>query len=238
MKKIQHVGDDEYLDYRGEQMRLLRLEKYMSIQKPDNYGETAHIIIPKNVKVPVGLLINRVIDTKSVVVNLEKGPIEGNGILGSILLDGKITLLLDIYAILETGEPESIMMRMPVDAQKAQSSRLLLVEDTPFFLKVIKDYLIWGGYQVTTAVNGKEALEKMEKQVFDLVLTDIEMPVMDGKTLLKYIRANQKWHDLPVIALTALNDEKTIANGKKAGFSEWLVKLDKEQLLQTLETYL
>lgn len=237
-QKIQHIGEKEYVEYRGEQMRLLRLETYLPIQKPEKLEKTAHIIIPKNIKIPVGVLINQVIDTKNVVINLEKGKIEGNGILGTILLDGKITLLLDIYAILEIGEPESIMIRVPMNTQQTQNHHLLLVEDTPFFLKVVKDYLIWGGYQVTTAVNGKEALEKMAAQSFDLVLTDIEMPIMDGKALLGQIRAHQKWQKLPVIALTALSDEKMIAKGKQAGFSEWLVKLDKEQLLQTLQKYL
>lgn len=55
--------------------------------------------------------------------------------------------------------------------------------------------------------------------------------------MVKNIRANSRWDKLPVIALTTLNDEHTIAEGKKAGFNEWLVKLDKELVLKTLARY-
>jgi two-component system chemotaxis sensor kinase CheA len=63
------------------------------------------------------------------------------------------------------------------------------------------------------------------------------MPLMDGREMVKNIRANSRWDKLPVIALTTLNDEHTIAEGKKAGFNEWLVKLDKELVLKTLARY-
>lgn len=92
-------------------------------------------------------------------------------------------------------------------------------------------------YQVTTAINGYEGLETLKKQDFDLVLSDIEMPIMDGREMVKNIRTNSDWDNMP-IALTELNDKHTIVEGKKAGFNEWLVKLDKELVLKTLVAYL
>ncbi|MGK5092313.1 hybrid sensor histidine kinase/response regulator [Deltaproteobacteria bacterium TL4] len=235
--QIQYVGDKEYVAYMGEQMRILRLENYIPIQKPTQYSETPSIIIPKKARVPVGILINRVIDSRNIVVKFEKGSIECRGILGSTLIDDKITLLVDLYAVLEMGEPRSLS-QTSMENKKVQKRHILLVEDTPFFLSIVKEYLTSVGYQATTAIDGKKGLEALEAGRFDMILSDIEMPEMDGWEFIKAIRANKKWNDIPVIALTSLNDDKTIHAGKEAGFSEWLVKLDKEEILKQLAKYL
>jgi len=237
IKQIQYIAGKEYIEYRGEQMRLLRLENCLPVQKPNAYQAFATIIIPHRTKMPIALLINKVIDTKNTVIKLENTAINTRGILGSMLLEGKITLMLDLHSILEAGEPKSVD-KVEINTEKAKNKRILLVEDTPFFMKVIKECIANAGYQVTTAVNGREGLEWLNRQEFDLVLSDIEMPLMDGREMVKNIRANTRWRTLPVIALTTLNDEQTIAEGKKAGFNEWLVKLDKELVLKTLANYL
>jgi two-component system chemotaxis sensor kinase CheA len=135
------------------------------------------------------------------------------------------------------GAPDSVK-ELAVDLEKAKGKHILLVEDTPFFMRVIKECVVSAGYRVTTATNGQEGLETLNNHDFDLVLSDIEMPYMDGREMLKNIRANPRWNKLPVIALTTLNDAQIIAEGKKAGFTDWLVKLDKELVLKTLANYL
>jgi two-component system chemotaxis sensor kinase CheA len=237
VKRIQLIAGNEYIEYRGEQMRLLRLEQCLPVQKPNNYQATANIIIPKRTKVPVALLINQVIDTKNAVIKLENSSIKIPGILGSMLIDDKITIMLDLYNILEVGEPDSVE-KIEINTEKAKNKRILLVEDTPFFMKIIKECLVGAGYQVSTATNGGEGLDALNKQDFDLILSDIEMPFMDGREMIKNIRANPHWNNLPVVALTTLSDEQTVAEGKKAGFSDWLVKLDKELVLRTVAFYL
>lgn len=237
VKQIQIIAGNEYIEYRGEQVRLLRLENCLAVQKPNNYQAIANIIIPKHARVPVALLINKVIDTRNTVIKLEEAAIKTQGVLGSMILDGKITLMLDLHSILQIGEPDSVE-QLVVNLEKAKGKHILLVEDTPFFMRVIKECVISAGYQVTTATNGREGLEILNSQDFDLVLSDIEMPYMDGREMVKNIRANPRWSQLPVIALTTLNDAQTIAEGKKSGFSEWLVKLDKELVLKTLAKYL
>ncbi|SMF97680.1 two-component system, chemotaxis family, sensor kinase CheA [Methylomagnum ishizawai] len=235
--RIQNSAGHEYIEYHGEQMRLLRLEHCLPVQAPSGIRETAYIIIPKQTKVPVALLIDRVIDSKNIVVKLENTGLKLPGVLGSMILDGRITLILDLHAILKSGLPESVET-VDINPERANSKHILLVEDTPFFMRVTREFIVASGYQVTTAQNGREGLELLNQQDFDLVLSDIEMPVMDGRDMLKNIRANPRWRDLPVIALTTLSDAQTIQEGKKSGFNEWLVKLDKELVLKTLAHYL
>ena len=237
LKKIQMVGDKEFFEYRGQQMRLLRLHDYLSIQQPAEFSEQASIIVPKETRIPVGIIINKVIDTKNMQIDVSEGGIQAEGILGSTLIEGKITLLLDLYALLEMGEPDALH-RVKFEAKTIQSSKILLVEDTPLFLTIVKEYLASVGFDVVTAVDGQEGLDKLEKNHFDLVLSDIEMPVMDGFGLIRAIRAQDKYAELPVLALTSLNDDDTVKSGLNAGFNEWLVKLDKEQILTTINKYL
>ncbi|MDX2469707.1 MAG: hybrid sensor histidine kinase/response regulator [SAR324 cluster bacterium] len=237
LNKIQMVGDKEFFEYRGQQMRLLRLHDYLSIQQPTEFSERASIIVPKETRIPVGIVINKVIDTKNMQIDVNEGGIQAEGILGSTLIDGKITLLLDLYALLEMGEPDALH-RVKFEAKTVQTSKILLVEDTPLFLTIVKEYLASVGFDVVTAVDGQEGLDKLEKNHFDLVLSDIEMPVMDGFGLIRAIRAQDKYAELPVLALTSLNDDDTVKSGLNAGFNEWLVKLDKEQILTTINKYL
>ena len=235
--QLQKVSDKEYLEYRGEQMRVLRLEDHLDISKPEVRGDRISMIIPKETRTPVGLLINRVIDTKTMLIDVTEGSIHGPGILGSTLIDGKITLLLDLYAILEAGEPDSLH-KTNFTAETVKSSRILVIEDTPLFQTIVREYLTSVGFEVDVEENGRLGLDAIERTRYDLVLCDIEMPVMDGFDVIRSLRADPKHKDLPVVALTSLDDEKLIQEGLKAGFNEWMIKLDKERMLKTVNDYL
>ena len=119
--------------------------------------------------------------------------------------------------------------------EERQSLRILLVEDSPFFLNIERSYLEAAGYQVTTAQNGKDALEKLDVQSFDVVVTDIDMPLINGYELTRRIRANDKWKHLPVMAVTALTGEKDRQRGVEVGIDEYQVKLDRDEVLRALE---
>ena len=232
---IQHIGSKEYVNHRGAQMRLLRLEDYLPIQHPEIASEEVSVIIPKNANVPVGILINKVIDTRNEAFDMEKAVIDSEGILGSTLINGKITLILDVHAIMRMGEPDS------VDTPKKTfgHQRILLAEDTPFFRVAISDYLTSSGYEVVTAVDGAKALAQLQAgECFDLVLTDIEMPEMNGWELLREIRSSSEWKNLPVLAITSLSSDEDVAAGKKAGFNDWMIKMDRDILINSLSEHL
>ncbi len=237
LDQIQYVGDKEYIEYRGQQIRVLRLADYLPIQKPSYDADSFNIIIPKETRIPIAILIHKVQDTQTMKIDLSESSIHEKGIHGSTLINGKITLLLDLYTILEMGEPDSLHF-MRIEKHKLRNAKVLLVEDTPMFLAVIREYLESAELIVTTATNGRLALDAMKSQPFDLILSDIEMPIMDGWELIASIRGNEKWKDLPVIALTSLDDEETIQAGLDAGFNEWMVKLDKHKILNSIANYL
>lgn len=100
---------------------------------------------------------------------------------------------------------------------------ILVVDDNPKFLK---DALPMYGYSVDVAIDGLEALKKLidEDSHYDLVLLDVMMPNMDGWDTLKAIRKNKKTEHLPVIMITAVNEDQKIVSGLKIGADDYIVK--------------
>ena len=100
---------------------------------------------------------------------------------------------------------------------------ILIVDDNPKFLA---DALPMYGYDVTVAEDGLEALKILSKEdsYFDLILLDVMMPNMDGWDTLKAIRKNKKTEFLPVIMLTAVNEDQKIVSGLKIGADDYIVK--------------
>jgi response regulator RpfG family c-di-GMP phosphodiesterase len=101
-------------------------------------------------------------------------------------------------------------------------SNVLIVEDDEITQKTLSKYLQTLGYDVKTAINGKEALEILNQTTIDLVLTDIKMPVMDGKELLKHMAV--KYGEIPRIVLTAHDNEEDILFALKNGAFDYFVK--------------
>jgi two-component system, chemotaxis family, sensor kinase CheA len=114
----------------------------------------------------------------------------------------------------------------------------LLVEDTQFFQELVRGYLSDAGYEVTTAANGLEALRILETHSFDLVISDIEMPVMDGWIFAQAVRQNPSWHGVPLLALTTLNSPASREKAQQCGFDGYQVKLDRSEFLAAVSEML
>lgn len=104
----------------------------------------------------------------------------------------------------------------------AELTKILLVDDNPKFLE---DVLPFYGYEVKCAHDGVECLEILNSdELFDLVLLDIMMPKMDGWETLKNIRKTPICKDIPVIMLTAANEDQKMVTGLKIGADDYIVK--------------
>ena len=99
--------------------------------------------------------------------------------------------------------------------------KVLLAEDERNLRNIVKTALSQNGFEVDTANNGEEAIMEVNKNVYDIIILDIMMPKTDGIEVCKYIRTK---YDVPVIFLTALNQEKDIVNGYEVGADEYVVK--------------
>ncbi len=108
--------------------------------------------------------------------------------------------------------------------------KILLVDDSPTILLSIEGILKKEGYQTEKAKNGKEALEKLAKGFKpDLIITDLNMPVMDGMAFLKEVRKKPGFRFVPILILTTESQQQKRMEAKKAGATGWLVKPVKAQ---------
>jgi class 3 adenylate cyclase len=111
-------------------------------------------------------------------------------------------------------------------------SKILIVDDEPFNVDYLEQELDDMGYTTINAVNGQDALNKIKAESPDLILLDIMMPVMDGFTALKHIKADANLRDIPVIIISAMNDLENIVKGVKLGAEDYLPKPFEPTLLQ------
>lgn len=117
--------------------------------------------------------------------------------------------------------------------------KILCVDDEPLNLKVLKSFMRGSGYEIITAESGKEALEHLRTQLFDIVLLDIIMPDLDGYEVCKTIKADAKLMAIPVVMLTALSSKEYRIKGIEAGAEDFISKpLDREEVLARIKMLL
>ena len=104
------------------------------------------------------------------------------------------------------------------------SKTILVVDDSPSIRQVVGIALRGAGYQVVEACDGLEALDKLKVQKANLIISDVNMPRMDGISLVKQIKANPNTKFTPILMLTTESEEAKKAEGKAAGAKAWLVK--------------
>ena len=115
----------------------------------------------------------------------------------------RLTFKAQEAAALPASAAQAAQAKPEASRRSMRGTRVLLTDDNAINRQVIKLFLAPQGCDIVEATNGKEALDKVASGEFDIVLLDVHMPVMDGKEAIQRMRANPKWADLPVIALTA-----------------------------------
>lgn len=112
---------------------------------------------------------------------------------------------------------------------------IITVDDSKTIREMVSFTLKGAGYSVIEAVDGKHAIEVLGSQNVDLIITDINMPNMDGITLVKHLRANDNFKFTPILILTTEGDDARKQEGKSVGATGWIVKpFNPEKLLQVI----
>lgn len=113
---------------------------------------------------------------------------------------------------------------------------ILTVDDSESLRKMVAFSLNAAGYDVVQAVDGQDGLSKAKEKTVDLVLTDQNMPVMDGLTLIKNLRGLGSYQKVPILMLTTESSDEMKAKGKAAGANGWLVKpFDPKRLIEVVQ---
>lgn len=114
-------------------------------------------------------------------------------------------------------------------------TRILAVDDSPSMRDMVRIALTGAGFDVTQAIDGEEALKLAKEQSFDLILSDVNMPRMDGIQLIRALRAESSYRHTPILMLTTEGSVDRKREGKEAGATGWMVKpFDPAQLIATM----
>ncbi|SFM04823.1 two-component system, chemotaxis family, sensor kinase CheA [Desulfomicrobium norvegicum] len=241
--EIEEVGGRRVIKYRGGTLPVFSLDQATNVGLLDISGELI-VIVFLMAGHEIGLLAKPPVDAIEAQVALDSFTLKQPGISGSAVIGDKTTLIVDIYELIQTVQPDWFAVRGSIeiadDAGEVGVPHLLLVEDSDFFRNQVRKFIEDDGYMVDVAEDGVVAWNMLDAdpEKFDLVVTDIEMPNMDGFELSRRIRQDRRFSMMPIVALTSLAGDEDVARGKAVGIDDYQVKLDKERLLQSIYEWL
>ncbi len=230
---IEYVGGREVIQYRGHSIPVIRLENYLSISPLPEQDEYHLIIFHMNHQ-DVAFLVSQIEDSLDIAIDVDETTFKQDGILGSAIIKDKTTLFIDVYQIIQMFDPE-FFEKGAEGGSLQHSAKILLAEDSAFYRNLLSSYLISAGYDVVTAEDGQKAWEIIKSEPFDILITDIEMPNMDGFELAQKVKSDPALKDIPIIAVTSLSGEEDRKRGKEAGIDEYQVKLNREMVLEAIQ---
>jgi len=218
--------------YRGRLMPLIAMSGALDLSKP---RQTVLVFADSEQRLGrdrcMGLVVDEIIDVVEDTMSIELAA-ELPGTLGKAVIAGKATDIIDTgYWLLQAFND----WFQSSGKSAATGARVLVVDDSAFFRQMLAPALSAAGYNVTAVSSAAEALAFAQHGVmFDAILSDIEMPDMDGLAFVSRVRAQGPWANLPVIALTGLSKPAQIEAGRDAGFTDYVRKFERDALLTSL----
>lgn len=191
----------------------------------------------------LGFLVDAILDKQEVILKPFAGIIKKirNVTGGTILESGEICIVLNTRDLIRNSLKNFQNFTFAFDdLESKEGFEILVVDDSSVTRNRIGKILESSGYKVTIAVDGGDAFNKLKAGKFDLVLTDREMPNMDGIQLAGAIRSSNKLNSLPIIMLSSFNSPRAIQTGLEAGANAYLLKtaFDQKELLKTVRRLL
>ncbi|WP_316170382.1 hybrid sensor histidine kinase/response regulator [Bradyrhizobium sp. SZCCHNS2017] len=226
--KIEISNGRYMVQYRDQLMPLVQMEG-VSVQTT---GSQPILVFADETRA-MGLVVDEIIDIVEERLNIQVSGAR-DGILGSAVIKGQATEVIDVGHFLPMAFADWFIRKEM--ATESQTQSVLLVDDSPFFRNMLAPVLKSAGYKVRTAASALEGLATLRSgHTFDIVVTDIEMPEMNGFEFAEAIRSDQNLHQLPVIAVSSLVSPAAIERGRQAGLYDYIAKFDRPGLIAALK---
>jgi two-component system chemotaxis sensor kinase CheA len=239
-KQVESIGGRRTMQYHGGLLPLVTLSDAAQVEAIGNSKELAVMIA--NIRGhEVGLLGAMPVDVVETDAKIDQTTHRQNGVAGSTIIHDRTALIVDLYELIDATWPEWAAQQSIERPSVANTDKsVLLAEDSDFFRSQVTRFLAEDGYSVLAAPDGEAAWELLLKNLDKVraVVTDIEMPRLDGLGLARRIRADTRTAQLPIVALTSLASDEDVARGKAAGIDDYQTKLDRDRLLERLREYL
>ena len=227
---IENSNGQSLVQYRGQLMPLVAIDYGLA---EGGEGKTPVIVFSENDR-SVGLVVDEIVDIVDERLDIELTA-DRPGVVGTAVIADKATEIVDTGHYL-TQAYSDWFANKPLLGRNADKKKLLLVEDSPFFRNMLSPLLAAAGYDVTMAADGDAALKLLDgERRFDIIVSDIEMPGMNGYDFAKACRGDERFRATPIVALTAHAEAKDFELGRDAGFTDYVAKFDRDALLAALD---
>lgn len=247
-EEIQTVENRETIRVEGQILSAVRLGDALELPVRNNGPSATRVATPHHVPGVVlasaekrmAFLVDEILDEQEVLVKgLGKQLSRVRNIAGATVLGtGKVVPVLNVPDLMKSAVRSVAAARTAaaVDKAPARTRRILVTEDSITARTLLKNILETAGYEVATAVDGMDALTQLRSGEFDLVVSDVDMPRMNGFELTTKIRGDKKLGDLPVVLVTALESREDRERGIEVGANAYIVKssFDQSNLLEII----
>jgi two-component system, chemotaxis family, sensor kinase CheA len=239
--QIDQTGHNRVVRYRDSVLPLVSFDSAgASESRIENRDRPVSIVVVERAGVLYGIEVDEVLDILATTVALDRTLVQDGCIVGNLVMKDELIVVVDPFELIRSvfHADETPLLAKPTSPTIIDPSKheILLVEDTAFFRRVVKDVLDRAGYRVTLAGDGLEATELLRTTGprFSLIISDIEMPKMNGFEFATFVRANADHAKTPMLGLSSRFDQKYIQEAKRVGFDLYLEKMRPEVLLQSV----
>lgn len=218
------------VQYRGQLMPLLPVSE--GLERKTEGRQPVLVFTDRDRS--MGLMVDEILDIVEENLNIEITA-DTEGVIGSAIVDGNATEIIDASSFLTRAYNDWFGRTDEGAGQGHSTGRILLIDDSPFFRNLMAPLLRASGYEVLTAESADDALTMRDSgEAFDVIVSDIEMPGMNGFELAREIKEKGAWTKTPIVALSSRTSPSDIAAGREVGFVDYVPKLDREALLESL----
>ncbi|MBI5181041.1 MAG: hybrid sensor histidine kinase/response regulator [Nitrospirae bacterium] len=234
------VGDSDIFREGVNILPIGRLHQILGFPKREDEGSKDEypVIIVESGEKKAAFIVNDIIDEETIILkNLTFPLTKVKNISGAALLgDGRIAIVLSPADIIESLKAVKAAPIKKVKEKEIEKKSVLVVDDSITTRTLEKNILESSGYNVTLAVDGVDAYNKLLEKRFDIIVMDVQMPNMDGFAFTEKARNTQEYGDIPIILLTSLESEVDKRRGIEVGADAYIVKrtFDQSNLIETI----
>ena len=233
------------VQYRGHLMPLVPYDSGFSLEqareemaREEMAGERGRksrpVLVFADGERQMGLIVDEIVDIVEQVLNVDIAAAD-EGLLGSAIIEGQATDVIDAGHFLTLGFGDWFGAGPEDHHARLDDRHVLVVDDSPFFRNMITPMLAIGGLDVTTVSSAEEAMNLRDRgEMFDAIISDIEMPDTDGFAFAEKIRAGGPWSSLPIIALSSHASPHHIQRGRDVGFTDYVAKSDRGAIIAAI----
>lgn len=233
-KDIKTLEGKSFIYREDQTISLVRMaDIFMENEKGNEEADKATVIIFRPERGKTGFVVSELLYEEEVVFQEFKGYLKKPRYFSGFITlgTGEVVLTLDMQELITA---ENFLQTLPVDKTPVKlgpevRNVILIAEDSMITAELEKNILINAGYEVDIAIDGIDAIEKLHKRKYDLLVTDIDMPGMNGFELTARVRADKRLKDMPVIIITSKEKNEEKRRGIEAGADAYILKKEFDQ---------